>query len=675
MVIIYSSTYSQISENWMQQTANFVVEGSTSTDPNTFIWGEETNLFQGVHIYLYPAEKVPIYIEQDNNYINFSTRIDDENATEFILVVEVQVNGGGWSTLYEGSSKQDVVWFDSRYNFPDIGTYNLEVYFYLTSGQAFTREYTIKVIPSSDRLFKDNYGNTLRLWHGNTPGNNIPVVFSEGFDAYDTNPQQMYYSAAFDLMTCMRNNGFDVILLDNKYGTQDIRNNAAGFNSAVNYISDLYGGKLVVAGGVSMGGMIARYAFAKAEEVGDPLPAFAFLSVDSPQQGAVISQSLQDYKKEKQEGDDFAEHALNNPAAKQLLNYCTYDPDGTVHQNFYNELNSLNGDGYPHLTKNIGVSFSTNSPNPQAGTWLEIEWELGPFSGEAKSFDLEPAELVAGSYLPIDLTTTSPVTLRRFHWLWNILIQPFNYPTVSITRTKDPTYIPYESALDIVNGVSKFDVVIEPNQTYHHDVLPPEVINPIINEVAFSDIMLQNQIVLTNSNYLGMNIYAGRNVTPLTPPGDYIIAVNTNVDFTAVNEIVLSDGFHAVNGSSFSAITDPNLIIYCSQDNFPNEQEINYKSGQSDEFIHSNSEFVIQEGIKLDVYPNPVNNALNIVLKNSNETIGHIELVDVIGAKFIQISNINQSYYLLDMNSIPEGIYFLKVSIGKQLFTKKIIKQ
>jgi hypothetical protein len=674
LVVLWCYSFSQqsVSENWMQQTASFVINGYTSTDPNTFDWYEEDNISQGVHIYVQPHEKVPIYIEQDNNYINFSTRFGYDLAYDFMLVVKVQVNGGDWTTLHEGSSKMDVVWFDSRYSFPNIGSYDLKLYVFLASGMGFTREYTIKVIPKSDRLFKDNYGNTMRLWEGNSQSGNIPVVFSEGFDAYDTNPQQMYYSAAFDLLACMRNNGFDVVLLDNKYGTQDIRKNAAGFNSAVNYISDLYGGQLTVAGGVSMGGMIARYAFAKAEEDGDPLPAYAFLSVDSPQKGAIISQPLQDYKKQKQDGDAFAEHALNNDAAKQLLNYSTYDPGGTIHQGFYNELNSLNGDGYPHLTKNIGVSFSINEPNPASGTWIEIEWHLGPFNGEEASFELTDEELEPGSYLPVDLTTTSPMIMRAFHWLFNIVIQPFNYPTVTITRSQDPAYISYESALDIVNGVSKFDIRIEPNQTYHHDVLPPEIIDPIINEITFSDLRLQNQQIIVNSDYVGMNIYAGKNVTPLIPEGNFIIEENGNVTFTAINEIVLSDGFWAVNGSVFFADTDESLIINCSQDNFPDQKDMAFKHGAVNE---SKENSIPIESGSLKVFPNPVDNKLNLEFNNSTESIESLELLNLFGARIHQVDEINLNQYILDVTSIPEGIYFLRVRIGDQLFTEKIVKK
>jgi len=85
--------------------------------------------------------------------------------------------------------------------------------------------------------------------------------------------------------------------------------------------------------------------------------------------------------------------------------------------------------------------------------------------------------------------------LKASEWYWDFIIQPWNYVPVTITRTSDPAYIPYISALDIVNGESKFDYTIVPDQSTYHDVLPPEIIDEIINELVFSNIFLQNKSI------------------------------------------------------------------------------------------------------------------------------------------------------------------------------------
>ena len=216
--VLINNSYAQnksVSEDWKQQTTGFIEIGTTVNEPNEYVWYEETNISQGVSISILPAENVPIYIEQNNNYINFNTHISPTSATEFMINIDVSINESDYITIYNGSARQDIVWMNSSSNFPSISSYNLKVRITDTYGDIHHREYDIIVIPSSDKLFKDNFGNTLRLWTGNNPGNNKPIVFSEGFDAYDTNPQQMYFSAASDLMTCLLENGFDIYLLDN----------------------------------------------------------------------------------------------------------------------------------------------------------------------------------------------------------------------------------------------------------------------------------------------------------------------------------------------------------------------------------------------------------------------------------------------------------------------------
>jgi len=697
MVILFSFDISaQICLDWKSQTTGFVVVGYTSNNPDDYIWSELLNVSQGVHINVLPAEKVPIYIEQNNNFICFNTFSSPSGASEFIINIDVEINDNGYFNIYNGSSLYAFVWDNSANYFTSIGNYYLKVRITDPLNNIFEREYTIKVIPASDRLFKDNFGNSLRLWEGINPGGNIPIVFSEGFDAYDTNPQQMYYSAASELITCMRDNGFDIYFLDNMYGTQDIRNNAAGFSAAVRFISGLYDNQLVIAGGVSMGGMIARYAFSKAENDGNPLPAYIFISVDSPQQGAIISHELQDYKKEKNGGNAFAEHALKSDAAKQLLNYSTYDPEGTIHDNFYNELNSLNGDGYPHQTKNIGVTFSTPLSNPNSGTWLKIEWEAWPFQGEEKSFDLSPEEKVAGSYLPLDLTTTAPFIMRNFEWYWNFLIQPWNYPLITITRMSDPTYISYESALDIVNEESKFDVTIEPDQTSYHDVLPLEIVDNIINELAYTDVFIQNQIISNDKDFLGKNIVAGKNVNNYIPPGEVIISNNAHVNFNATNEVNLKDGFHAEVGTTVNVIIDENLIINCNgskgtYNKYNKLEKINCKNATEDKrtkgFLEDeddkfgNNHYyrqVIEKGkIELDpkISPNPNKGRFIVFLDIKDFSEYALDIVNMFGKTVYNTQHIVPGINHIDITNQPKGIYFVKLQLANKVFIEKVIFQ
>jgi hypothetical protein len=673
--------YRSICDDWKQQTANYVIVGQTSNNESDYIWEEKTNQLQGIHIYVNPSEIVPVYIQQNNNVINFSTRSSDSYAYTYITRLKFCINEGNYTELYSGSSKQDVVWENSSDFFPSLGDYTLKLIIMDEFGVEYSREYLVKVIPASSRLYKDNFGNTLRLWESDYPSIRIPIVFSEGFDAYETNTQEMYCYASFDLVTCLLNNGFNVYFLDNRFGTQDIRNNAAVFNSAVRYVSSLNDDTQVIAGGVSMGGMISRYGFAKAEQEGNPLPANIFISVDSPQQGAVISKSLQDYKRENQSGDGFAEHALNNEAAKQLLNYSTYDPSGEIHNAFYSELNALNSNGYPHQTeKNIGISFSTKNPNPNYGIWIEVSG-TGPFVG-TESFTLEDEEKVPGSYLPIDLTTMDPMIIRLpVYWWIEFLfpIIPLYYPTITINRISDPTYIPYNSALDIVNNQSKFDVTIEPNQTSYHDVLPFEIVEVIVTELVLSDKFIQDITIDFDYNIIGRNVFVGNNVTDNFPYGDVIINNGANVTIVGSNSIILKEGV-VVSGESTNTILeiDQNYSASCNSKQYISglASPDNDTSSSDNGYHLLNTDFpelMNRAGIdKGDlVYPNP---SMGLFSFNSADEVESFYVYNSFGIIVLSDEGFNKNSISIDLTNQPQGIYYLKVVCNSELKTYRLMK-
>ena len=649
-----------------------MLTGSTPNDPDHYIWEEKSNNIQGVHLCVLNADVIPIYIQQNNNYINFTSRFSPSAALLFMLKIEVNVDDGGFTNVYNGSAKQDIVWYGSSAAFANPGDHNLKVRITFFDGTIRYREYHVKVIPPSQKLFKDNAGNTLRKWEGNEPNRLNAIVFSEGFDAYNTNGQEMYYHAAADLIECFRNNGYDVFLLDNCFGTQDIRNNAAVFASAVNYISMIYGQELIVAGGVSMGGIISRYALAKAEQQNDPLPVHTFIAIDSPHQGAIISEPLQNFKKANEADDEFAKHALSNSAARQLLMYNTYDPNGGVHQTFFNELNSLNGDGYPHLTRNIGVSFSTDDPNPNSGGWYKITYHTGPFNGTIKTFDLTNAEKLAGSWLPKDLTSMSPIIKQAAYWWLQLLvpgITPLYYPTISFERFTDPTYIPYYSALDIRNGNTMFDVSIEPEGTSWHDVLPEDILEDIVNQVILTDEYFQNKNVIGQWSLRGRKIVAGKNVTSLIPQGNVKVLPGGELDILASEMIMLRPGFYAHYGARANIVVDPDLSYECLDkgDNpGPEKAQTTYDK------VLVNKKLLGE--LEVMLYPNPAHDMVHLQIQPEQASDLSIDIYDSF-SKLVWSRNIpageNPEIYI---GHLKRGAYIMKVSNGFQSKTCKLIK-
>gem|GEM_PF-3096818 len=461
--LVMGICYPQVTINNIQiAVTNISIDASTPNNPSSYIWSEISNTKQGVHISLTPPEKAEISLQLNNSWINYNTW-----NWGYMIRLEIQYDGGSWQTIFTGQTKDATGWIQSP--FSTLGHHTITVKWESYGEVIYYRDYDVYVVPQCQKVYKDNtYGNTLTLWDGGNP--NKVILVSEGFDPYNiTYSEYLRYKGKY-LFDRLLQAGYKIYFLNYAYNSQDMRNTAAIFNSASNYVSSINANNTMVAAGISMGGVVVRYALAKAENDGNPLPFYKFVSIDAPQKGAVFDKPLQDYFKN---GDisDLQRHGLKNDAGKQLLTYNAY---GSLHTSFYNELNSLNGGtGYPTLTENIGVSFSNGTANPGNGRWVVITYEpiFLPGNYIVKTSDLYEEIKVAGSYLPRSLVESG--------------LSPLFLGMAEVDRdpNNNPTFIPYTSSLDIVNGNSKFDKTIHANANYFHDEFPPEIIDTLLKSV------------------------------------------------------------------------------------------------------------------------------------------------------------------------------------------------
>ncbi len=130
----------QICDDWKSQSTSYVITGTTPNDPDFYTWSEKENLMQGVHLCVLNAEVIPVYIQQNNNYINFTSRFGPSAALLYMVQLEVNVNDAGYVEIYHGSSKMDIVWYGSSGSYPDLGDYNLKVRVVFSDGTITFRE-------------------------------------------------------------------------------------------------------------------------------------------------------------------------------------------------------------------------------------------------------------------------------------------------------------------------------------------------------------------------------------------------------------------------------------------------------------------------------------------------------------------------------------------------------
>ncbi len=556
------------------------MDGNIPINPDAYQWGYIDNNLQGVNIDVVNTEIKPIVIQQNNAKLTLNTLNHPYPFTK----VEIKFGEEDWVTVSEETT-YSVGWLDFPDSFQTFGQIHSLKVRYEKLEESFFREYEVIVVPASSAFYRDNTktsepfttGNTLTVWE--TPNQNEeaqPMLIIEGYDVANSNYAEFYRAGGNYLANELFALNYDIYILNFSLGAANIRENAAVLHSAIEYISSLNDGGEVAVMGLSMGGLIARYALAKAEEDGSPLPASSFTSIDSPQQGAVVDSEFQDWIKDKI--PSFSR--LDNSAAKEMLIYNAFDEDST-HELFYDELNSLNGNGYPSTIPTIGIAFSNNTPNPNLDQeWLKVDIDLL----NDQHFHVKEEWAQSGSILPISTTMIDPIKRA----ILGVGID------ASFDRRSDPTFIPYESALDIVDGESKFCFTIElpeGSSSNFHDEIPDNLVDQFILLFQIQEI---SQIA-TNEVYNFTQSRGSYLLEDLTVFGEMHINASDNFSGSSL------DPKAANPTNNYKLSTSPCESLEITVENNANLL-IGKDSGQKgDLIIRDNSSINVKTGGELDI--------------------------------------------------------------------------
>lgn len=199
-----------------------------------------------------------------------------------------------------------------------------------------------------------------------------------GIDVNFYNSSLGYYTSLLDGLDI---NNYDIVYVDNTDGVDDIRRNAKVFEEAIKYVNTNKAGDFEnVVMGISMGGLVARYALRKMEIAGIDHKACKYISIDSPHKGANVPVGAQALVRHI-ENIDFnllwfitvynatqiddnigtAIKLLNSKGTKQLLMYNVtkgFTYDNSDHDDFMAEYESL---GAPQKCQNIAVANGSNN--------------------------------------------------------------------------------------------------------------------------------------------------------------------------------------------------------------------------------------------------------------------------------------------------------------------------
>ncbi len=345
------------------------------------------------------------------------------------------------------------------------------------------------------------------------PTQKKPILLIEGFDPMNDNQPAGYIGLSLDLINdYLFPNNYEVFFLNFGEGGADMRTNADVVSSAISTIHNLCPEYNLAVVGLSMGGVVTRYALADMEENGIDHHVGTFISYDSPQQGAHVNFSFQQAIELAPEGQhdviDGLKSVLNSTAAKQLLRKNAFDTiegngHGAMFNAFYSELDGLNGDGYPDNCYNVAISNGGLTLSyPQA----QLEEPLFSISGDLLGLDYESTI----SSEPEDIQPGSLNSLEFHYYIehsQNILFIPVTWATTSIDINYDPVFIPTFSALDLSDevfdeignilelGSTKFDHIVHQNSSFYHSDITQHSIDELfeILEEGVVDVQLSNE--------------------------------------------------------------------------------------------------------------------------------------------------------------------------------------
>ncbi|MCL1937868.1 MAG: hypothetical protein FWF52_05685 [Candidatus Azobacteroides sp.] len=219
-----------------------------------------------------------------------------------------------------------------------------------------------------------------------------PLIIAEGFDIYgimqgadNTDIHSFLTSRDYGTINLNYSGGnlkdkidlsqYDLVYVDYNNGTDDIRRNAKLFEEAIDWVNaHKTGGQPNVVMGLSMGGLVARYALRKMELAGKDHQVWKSISVDAPHKGANVPVSVQAMVRHLQDLDlkvffvkvwsaagafndlKGAINLLNSKAAKQMLIYQVtknLSYDNSEYTAFMQEYDAL---GLPQQCQNIAIA-------------------------------------------------------------------------------------------------------------------------------------------------------------------------------------------------------------------------------------------------------------------------------------------------------------------------------
>lgn len=446
-----------------------------------------------------------------------------------------------------------------------------------------------------------------------------PVLVVEGFDLENNIGWQEIFDrlSVENVAPQLIADGYDLVIMNFADATDYIQRNAFALSHLIEWVKEEKPStEPIIIAGVSMGGLVARYALSWMEDQDLQHDTQLLLSFDAPQQGANIPLGLQYWVwffSAYNEKADLYREIVNSPGAKQMLvtHYNFFPNTSTLRSDLFAELSALgeypdhwmlrkvamaSGSGAGIDGRQIGNSGSFMNPGSRLIEWrhrsflVDVDgdvWAVPDISPQQQIFE-GLVNILGPQNEEIDIFVSGTTSYDNAPGGWSNTNQQIadEEPEIEVLgqnvklgdiQTSFPNhgFIYFASALDLrdTNGEpldvfydaeddpellskSPFDSLYFPSGTTNQSHLMIDVANAsfLLNQINY----LPTQLTIESDTItVPQPTVKARQL--LQTVGDVQVSEGADIAFASGNSILLKPGFSVEPGALFRATADASL--------------------------------------------------------------------------------------------------------------------
>jgi hypothetical protein len=296
-----------------------------------------------------------------------------------------------------------------------------------------------------------------------------------------------------------------------------------------------------------------------------------------------------------------------------------------------------------------------NPPCP-GGPTANMDWNRDAIPAENSGFDCAKGHPAMGNYhhhqnptaFDLDATPTSDVcNLYDADGLY-VLDATAHAPLIGFAYDGFPIYGAYGyTNIDGTGGIARM------KSGYELRNITTRTNGPAVDATYFLGYFREDYEYVSNAAADYLDEHNGRFcITPDYPNGTYAYFATIDADLNSAYPYVVGSTFYGVSSNRKVSAINETTTLYTT----------------------TNTSSTLFETLKVGIYPNPATDLIAVQFGGLVESDFRLDLIDATG-RIIESKSINKGQTIahFDVQTVYNGLYFVKISNGNQSITRKVI--